>query len=229
MEEEEDQVIEEESEYVAIEMTTQSPMFEQDIDTTPSLGVKDVVEVVKEQEESDLVDYGNIYNTGSSAEINEGMVQYNDMVTVCTNVKTTTSAAAKIDVDNMSLADLLKQYKLERVQQQDNKAGHDVDDRLFEEWKISKRKQFKEGTRSAFVDAYNTYEGLVSKTTYQGTKGKEAYGVTVNPLLAAGRKTGDQQSVDSSMDSAAHTKMLYQQQSVKSRISMDNIKRRFDR
>ena len=107
------------------------------------------------------------------------------------------------------------------LHQQDDKAGHD--DRLFEDWKMSKRKQFKEGTRSAFVAAYNTYEDLFSKTTYQSTKGKEvAYGVTVNPLLAAGHRTGDQQSPDSSMDSAAHTKMLYQQQSVKSRISMDH-------
>ena len=108
----------------------------------------------------------------------------------------------------MSLADLLKQYKLERVQQDSNKLGHDVDDRLFEEWKVGKRKQFKEGTRSAFVDAYNTYEDLFSKTTYQSTRGKEAaYGVTVNPLLAAGNK----QSPSSTIDSVAHTKMLFQQ------------------
>jgi hypothetical protein len=231
MEEEEDQVIEEVSEYVAIEMTTHSPLIEHDEDDSiiPAVSVEeDVVEVVRpEEDESDYVDYGNIYNT----ETNEEVVQYNDMATVRTSVqhdqksKPPASAAAKIDVDNMSLADLLKQYKLERVQQ-DDKAGHDdVNDRLFEEWKMSKRKQFKEGTRSAFVDAYNTYEDLFSKTTYQSTKGKEAYGVTVNPLLAAGRKattTGDQQSADSSMDSAAHTKMLFQQQSGKSKISLEH-------
>ena len=79
---------------------------------------------------------------------------------------------------------------------------------------MSKRKQFKEGTRSAFVDAYNTYEDLFSKTTYQSTKDKEAYGVTVNPLLSAGNK----QSPSNTIDSAAHTKMLFQQQSVKARI-----------
>ena len=226
-EKQEEEVIEEEvSDHIAIEMTTHSPLIEHDTDITPALGAEDVVEVAQE-EESYFVDYGNIYNKGSSAETDEEVVQYNDMATVCTSVQHDTSVkkskpTAEIDVDNMSLADLLKQYKLERVQ--DNKAGHDVDDRLFEEWKVSKRKQFKEGTRSAFVDAYNTYEDLFSKTTYQNTKGKEAaYGVTVNPLLPAGRKTtGDPQSPDSSMDSAAHTKMLFQQQSVKSRISLDH-------
>ena len=151
------------------------------------------------------------------------------MATVRTSVqhdqksKPPASAAAKIDVDNMSLADLLKQYKLERVQQ-DDKAGHD--DRLFEEWKMSKRKQFKEGTRNAFVDAYNTYEDLFSKTTYKSTKGKEAYRVTVNPLLAAGRAGSDnKQSPSSTIDSAAHTKMLFQQQSAKARISFDHKKK----
>ena len=225
MEEEEDQVIEEFSEYVAIEMTTHSPLIEHpDGDnTTPAVSVEDVVEAVqKEEDESDYVDYGNIYNT----ETNEEVVQYNDMATVRTSVqhgqksKPPASAAAKIDVDNMSLADLLKQYKLERVQQ-DDKAGHDdVNDRLFEEWKMSKRKHFKSGTRGSFVAAYNVYEDMFSKNAYENTKGKLAYSnSTVNPLLAGAAARDD------SMNSAAHTMKMFSQSNFKNSLDPKNKKK----
>jgi len=47
----------------------------------------------------------------------------------------------KIDVDSMSLAELMKQYKKEK----EHVVDQVVDDKLFEEWKISKRKHFKQG------------------------------------------------------------------------------------
>ena len=79
---------------------------------------------------------------------------------------TTKSAASEtdIDVDNSSLADLLKRYRAEMVHIKKNSGrGEDesvVDDQLFEEWKNAKREQFKAGTRKSFVKAYNLYRNF---------------------------------------------------------------------
>ncbi len=207
--------------------------------------------------DDDVVDYGNIYSSTSHAaddvmqyndmsefrssllkQVNSDAVEKSvarDQVEVSagtvTSVVVSKSKAVKpatsIDVDNMSFADLLKQYKLERVQEQEH-VDETVNDRLFEEWKISKRKQFKEGTRSTFVEAYNTYEDLFSKNTYQSAKEKEkekqAFTTTVNPLLSSSRAAaapGTEQGVEGVMDSAAHTRRLFKEQSFKSRISFD--------
>jgi hypothetical protein len=117
---------------------------------------------------------------------------------------------SKIDVDNMTLAELVKQYKKEKAHMADD----EVDDQLFEEWKMRKRKQFKEGTRSSFVAAYNLYEDIFSKSTYQSTKTqakeKQVYSnTTANPLLSPSRS-------DDTLDSASHTRKLFPQSSGKS-------------
>ena len=106
------------------------------------------------------------------------------------------SSETNIDVDNSSLADLLKRYRAEMVHVETNAGrGEDesvVDEQSFEEWKNAKRKQFKAGTRKSFVKAYNLYEDLFSKHAY-----------TTGPKRDA---TSSKQSVKSAKEGkASHT------------------------
>ena len=134
-----------------------------------------------------------------------------------------TASDSKIDVDNMSLAELVKQYKREKAHASDDT----VDDKLFEEWKISKRKQFKQGTRKSFVEAYTVFEDLFSKNTYAeaSVKDKRAHNETANPLLSSTRTAAGGQSSDASMDSAAHTRRLFSPSSSKNVLDFKNKKK----
>jgi len=146
----------------------------------------------------------------------------------------------KIDVDNMSLADLLKQYRADMSHVETNAGHEDVDDELFEEWKNGKRKQFKTGTRKSFIKAYNTYEDLFSKSTFSSAKqssskppaptkqAKKESGdatiVTENPLLKnAGSSSSSASPAVSSMD---NTRKLFSQQSSRGRQSLESRNKR---
>ncbi len=185
------------------------------------------------------VSYDCIYNTSAATD----EMQYNDMDVVRTSLMESNSRrsevvysntvqdtpssvqetremdannSTKIDVDNMSLAELVKQYKKEKA----HVAEDAVDDQLFEEWKISKRKHFKSGTRGSFVAAYNVYEDMFSKNTYENTKGKLVYSnSTVNPLLAGAAARDD------AMNSAAHTRKMFSQSSFKNSLDPKNKKK----
>ena len=54
----------------------------------------------------------------------------------------------------MDFSDLLKEFKADNGYN-DSDA---YDDDMFEQWKMKKRRQFKEGTRESFIKAYNIYE-----------------------------------------------------------------------
>ena len=133
---------------------------------------------------------------------------------------------AKMDVDSMSLADLLKQYRADMAHVEKNaEATDDVDDELVEEWKNSKRKQFKTGTRSSFIKAYNVYEDMFSKNTYISSKQStnssknepQKLVTTTNPMLQAA-KGGDSPNIRGSVSSAENTRRLFTQQSVKGNL-----------
>jgi len=142
------------------------------------------------------------------------------------NVTKDIDSRSKIDVDSMSLKDLLKQYKKEKNHISDDA----VDNKLFEEWKISKRKQFKQGTRNSFVAAYNAYEDMFSTNTFHSAKStskdKHTHNETVNPLLSSTRDapSTSHQIADGSMDSAAHAMMLFSQSSSKNLLDPKNRK-----
>jgi len=186
------------------------------------------------------VSYDCIYNTSVVTD----EMQYNDMDVVRTNLMESKSLKSEvaysntvqdtpssvqetremdannsnkiIDVDNMSLAELVKQYKKEKA----HVADDDVDDQLFEDWKMSKRKHFKSGTRGSFVAAYNVYEDMFSRNAYENTKGKLAYSnSTVNPLLAGAAARDD------SMNSAAHTMKMFSQSNFKNSLDPKNKKK----
>ena len=67
----------------------------------------------------------------------------------------------------MNFSDLLKEFKADNGYN-DSDA---YDNEMFEQWKMKKRRQFKEGTRASFINAYNIYEvndsySLVHSLTY---------------------------------------------------------------
>jgi len=134
---------------------------------------------------------------------------------------------AKMDVDSMSLADLLEQYRADMAHVEKNAdTTDDVDDELFEEWKNSKRKQFKTGTRSSFIKAYNVYEDMFSKNTYTSSKQstnssknepQKLVTTTNNPMLQAA-KGGDSSNIRGSVSSAENTRRLFTQQNVKGNL-----------
>jgi hypothetical protein len=97
----------------------------------------------------------------------------------------------------------------------------DVDNELFEEWKNSKRKQFKAGTRKSFIKAYNVYEDLLSKNTHIKSK-NENLSMATNPMLQA-RSGGSNKTPSAS--STENTWRLFSQQSIK-KISLDKKNKR---
>ncbi len=213
----------------------------------------EVIHVVDSSHKEEEVSYDSIYITSNSAPAEEAQIQYNDISEFRTslmeiNLQKVEDASNnnknnynqrrnekpqvinewrdavsdhKIDVDNMSLAELVKQYKKEKAHTTDTA----VDDKLFEEWKMNKRRQFKQGTRNSFVEAYNVYEDLFSKNTYAkaALKDKRGHNETVNPLLSSTHNAAGGQSGD--LDSAAHTRKLFSQSSSKNVLDPKNKKK----
>ncbi len=148
----------------------------------------------------------------------------------------------RIDIDSMTFEQILKQYRKEMStdnqemsQSITENTDDTIDDKLFEEWKVSKRKQFKQGTRSSFVEAYNKYEDLFSKNMYNSVRKSGGHRVdtaTGSPLLSAATRTVTSSDAnnavdnDAATDSASHTRKLYSQQSFKARISLDHKNKR---
>jgi hypothetical protein len=256
-------------EHVAIEMSTTQPEISSEEEDDENEDEDDVVQVVEDNNTVETVSYADVYSSNSTddkivyddEEITSIRASLQEYTTRNSSKLSPIGAAAdkpftpvsrgsmtaqvvisdtKIDVDNISLVDLLKQYRAD-MSRVDTDAGHttDVDDALFEEWKRSKRKQFKAGTRKSFVKAYNLYEDLFSKNTYTSSKqtaistalqqsassgknSKDSGGmgdtvVTENPLLKAAASS----STSPTVSSAENTRKLFSQQSLRGKNSLD--------